>query len=115
MRNDGNSDGNHTNHQRVDGIQTGHQPGDHHANNGMQHQHRNLQTPTSIHVNAAVDEHARRNRCRQRGSVLTLDHEVGTTDRPGEFGLLPGELESGSEFRRNFHAIGELEPNCPLT
>src|SRR5438105_792124 len=47
------------------------------------------------------------------GSVLTLDHEVRAADRPGQFRLLPCELER-AELSGDLHAFGELEPDRSL-
>lgn len=42
-------------------------------------------------------------------SVLALDDEVGATDRSGQLGLLPSELEAVDELGQNVHPIGQLE------
>src|SRR4051794_6163247 len=46
---------------------------------------------------------------RVMGSVLALDHEVGTADGSGQLGLLSSELEAGGELVGDLHAVGELE------
>src|SRR5581483_8666906 len=49
-----------------------------------------------------------------RKSVLVLDDEVGAADGAGQLRLLTGELELVRQLGRNFHPVGELEPDRPL-
>src|SRR6185437_1753341 len=51
---------------------------------------------------------------RSPGSVLVLDVEIGTADRSGELGLLPGELELRRQLLGDVHPCRELEPHGPL-